>query len=166
MNSEQKQLFTKIKAFSLDKADANFTFSQRLAKENDWNIKYTNRVIEEYRKFVFLAVVAGHIVTPSEQVDRVWHLHLTYTHSYWDEFCPHILGKSLHHQPTNGGESEQTKYYDLYCQTLASYTKFFGNQPPEDIWSSPQNRFSKDLSYKRVNIEKNWIIPKPNLSLK
>ena len=32
--------------------------------------------IEEYRKFVFLALVAGHQITPSDQVDQVWHLHL------------------------------------------------------------------------------------------
>ncbi|MEO1005725.1 MAG: TIGR04222 domain-containing membrane protein, partial [Cyanobacteria bacterium J06638_38] len=64
-----KQLFARIEAFSLDKADADLTFSQRLATENNWNIEYANRVIEEYKKFVFLAVVTGHIVTPSEQVD-------------------------------------------------------------------------------------------------
>ncbi|MCX5952813.1 MAG: hypothetical protein NTZ40_04815 [Cyanobacteria bacterium] len=32
--------------------------------------------IEEYRKFVFLALVAGHQITPSDQVDQVGHLHL------------------------------------------------------------------------------------------
>lgn len=73
MNSEQEQLFARIKAFSLDKPNTDFTFSQRLAHENSWDLEYTNRVIEEYRKFVFLAVVAGHMVTPSEQVDQVWY---------------------------------------------------------------------------------------------
>ena len=81
MNQEQEELFTRIKKFSLDKLNTDFTFSQRLAKENSWNIEYTNRVIEEYQKFVFLAVVAGHMVAPSEQIDQVWHLHLTYTTS-------------------------------------------------------------------------------------
>jgi hypothetical protein len=94
VNVEQ-QLLTKIEAFSFDQLGTNFAFSQRLAKENGWDIEYTNRVIQEYRKFVFLAVVAGHMVTPSEQVDQVWHLHLTYTHSYWDEFCPNVLGQPL-----------------------------------------------------------------------
>ena len=165
MNSEQKQLFTKIQEFNLDKPDADFTFSQRLAKENGWNIEYTNRVIEEYRKFVFLAMTSGHVVTPSEQIDRVWHLHLTYTRSYWNEFCPHVLGKPLHHQPSEGGKSECIKYDDLYRQTQNSYTKFFGSEPPEEIWSSPENRFGKDLACKWVNTEENWIISKPNLAL-
>ncbi len=122
MNNEQQQLFARIKAFSLDKPGTNFTFSQRLAKENNWNIEYTDRVIEEYRKFIFLAVVAGHIVTPSEQIDQVWHLHLTYTHSYWHEFCSNVLGKPLHHQPTGGGQSELKKYDGLYRKTLDSYS--------------------------------------------
>ncbi len=160
MNSEQKRLFTKIQNFSFNKSDIDFTFSQRLARENNWDIEYTNRVIVEYQKFIFLAVVAGHIVTPSEAVDQVWHLHLTYTYSYWNEFCPNILGKPLHHQPTEGGNSEQEKYDDLYRQTLKSYQKFFDNLPPTDIWSSPDTRFSKDLAFKRINTEENWIIPK------
>ncbi|MGL4884690.1 MAG: DUF2207 domain-containing protein, partial [Waterburya sp.] len=164
MNSEQKQLFIKINNFSFNKENIDLSFSQRLARENDWDIEYTNRVIEEYRKFIFLAVVSGHIVTPSEAVDQVWHLHLTYTHSYWNEFCPNVLGKPLHHQPTEGGDSEQEKYDDLYSQTLKSYQKFFGNLPPQDIWSSPENRFGKDLSFKRINTEENWIIPKLNIS--
>ncbi len=165
MNNEQQQLFAKIKAFSLDKPGTNFTFSQRLAKENNWNIEYTDRVIEEYRKFTFLAVVAGHIVTPSEQIDQVWHLHLTYTYSYWNEFCSDVLGKPLHHQPTGGGQSELKKYDNLYRKTLDSYTKFFGNQAPEDIWSPANIRFGKDLSFKRINTQENWIIPKPDLAL-
>ena len=164
MNSEQQQLFAQIKAFSFDKPDTKYTFVRRLAHENNWSFEYAYRVIEEYRKFAFLAVVAEHIVTPSEQVDRVWHLHLTYTHSYWNEFCPQILGKPLHHQPSQGGSSEQIKYQNLYCQTLDSYTKFFGDPPPIDIWSSPDIRFGSDLSAKWVNTEKNWIIPKPDLS--
>ncbi|MEL6930426.1 MAG: TIGR04222 domain-containing membrane protein, partial [Cyanobacteria bacterium J06600_6] len=93
MNSEQKQVFTRIKAFSFDKPGTEFTFNQRLARENAWSIEYTHRVIEEYQKFIFLAVFAGHIVTPSEPIDRVWHLHLTYTRSYWNDFCPNTLGQ-------------------------------------------------------------------------
>jgi hypothetical protein len=165
MNLEQQQLWAKIKSYSFDKPDVNVTFSQRLAKENNWNIEYTNRVIEEYRKFTFLAIVAGHIVSPSEPIDKVWHLHLTYTHAYWDKFCPDVLGKPLHHQPSKGGHLELQKYDALYRQTLDSYHKFFGDLPPQDIWLSSENSFDRNLSFKRINFQENWIIPKPNLSL-
>lgn len=76
MNQEYIKLYQRIKDFQIDDRHAKFTFSQKLAKENRWSAEYTQRAIEEYKKFAFLAVVAGHPVTPSEQVDRVWHMHL------------------------------------------------------------------------------------------
>ena len=44
-------------------------------------------------------------------------------------------------------------------------TKFLGNQAPEDIWSPANIRFGKDLSFKRINTQANWIIHKPDLAL-
>lgn len=82
INSQQAELYQRIQAFPLDTADARLPFSQRLARDNGWTIEYTHRVIDEYKKFIFLAVVAEHPVTPSDQVDQVWHLHLLYTRSY------------------------------------------------------------------------------------
>ena len=75
------------------------------------------------------------------------------------------MGKLLHHQPTEGGNSEKAKYDDLYRKTLNSYTKFFGHQPPKDIWSSPDVCLSQDLYFKRVNTQENWIIAKPDIPL-
>jgi hypothetical protein len=43
-------------------------------RANGWSRPFALRAIEEYRKFVFLALVADHQVTPSDQVDQVWHL--------------------------------------------------------------------------------------------
>jgi hypothetical protein len=82
MNSQQLELWQRLLDFNFDKPNVILTFSKRLARDNGWTKKYTQVAIAEYLKFVFLAVVAGHPVTPSEQVDRVWHLHLTYTQSY------------------------------------------------------------------------------------
>jgi len=56
-------------------------FEARLARENGWCRAYTQRVIVEYKRFVYLAMTAGHVVTPSEEVDHAWHMHLTYTRS-------------------------------------------------------------------------------------
>ena len=100
MNVQQAELYQRIQAFSLDNPDSDLSFSKRLARDNGWSAEYTQRVIAEYKKFAFLAVVAGHPVTPSDQVDQAWHLHLIYTHSYWGEFCPNVLQTPLHHGPT------------------------------------------------------------------
>jgi hypothetical protein len=164
MNTQELAIYERIQNFSLDDIDVRFPFSQKLAKENNWTDEYTQRVIDEYKKFVFLAVVTDHTVTPSEQVDQVWHLHLIYTRSYWEEFCPNILQKPLHHSPTKGGQEQEYKYRNFYNQTLASYEHFFQQQPPSDIWSNSHIRFSKDTHNVRVNIQENWIIAKPDFS--
>ncbi|MBD2539928.1 hypothetical protein [Coleofasciculus sp. FACHB-SPT36] len=165
MKAQQAELYQSIQEFSLDDPGAAFPFSKRLARENGWTVQYTQRAINEYKKFIFLAVVAGHPVTPSDQVDRVWHLHLTYTHSYWNEFCDKVLKKPLHHHPTKGGSSEQDNFYRCYNETLNSYEKLFGQQPPSDIWSPPDTRFGKDIQCKQVNTHRYWLVPKPSFTL-
>ena len=157
---DKADLYQRIQDFPLDTIDAVYPLSRRLSWENRWTLHYAQQVIEEYKKFVFLAVVAGHPVTPSESIDQVWHLHLIYTRSYWDDFCPNVLGRSLHHGPTKGGQQENEKYLDWYGKTLDSYERFFGYPAPIDIWSSPDRRFGKDLQVKRVNVQQNWVIPK------
>ena len=92
---------------------------------------FAARAIEEYRKFCFLAVHAGHPVTPSDEVDQVWHLHLLYSRHYWDALCRDTLETPLHHGPTQGGVAEDRKFHDWYEATLASYRRYFG-EPPQD----------------------------------
>jgi uncharacterized protein (TIGR04222 family) len=160
MNSQNMDLHQRIQAFSLDQPGAQLSFSKRLARDNGWSLAYAQRVIEEYKKFTFLAVAAGHSVTPSDQVDQAWHLHLSYTRSYWQEFCLNVLQTSLHHDPTAGGSSEQSKFNDWYSRTLESYREFFGEIPPTDIWPNPKDRFDRDLHFVRVNTDQNWLVPK------
>ncbi|MGJ3245025.1 MAG: glycine-rich domain-containing protein [Elainellaceae cyanobacterium] len=160
MDFQQTDLYARIQTFSLDQLGAPLSFSKRLARDNGWSLAYAQRVIEEYKKFVFLAVAADHPVTPSDQVDQVWHLHLSYTRSYWEEFCPHVLQLPLHHDPTYGGDAESQKFGDWYSNTLESYKRFFGHAAPTDIWSAPEVRFGRDLRFVRVNTQLNWIVPK------
>lgn len=155
-----EEVYRQVKQFSLDDPDAILPFSKKLAKENGWTAQYTQRVIDEYKKFMVLAVVAAHPVTPSEQVDQVWHLHLTYTHSYWDKFCAETLQKSLHHCPTLGGIREYEKFYQWYSKTLISYEKFFNQPPPPDIWAPPAIRINQGKGFMRINTQAYWLIPK------
>lgn len=146
MDTLQAELYNRIDNFNLDMAGTQLTFSQRLARENQWTKRYALRVIEEYKKFTFLAMVAGHTVTPSKQVGAVWHLHLTYSQSYWQDFCPNILGRPLHHEPTQGGEIESQKIREWYGKTLASYRTWFDEKPPSDIWPDVDGKFRSRLT--------------------
>ncbi|HEY9749796.1 MAG TPA: TIGR04222 domain-containing membrane protein, partial [Allocoleopsis sp.] len=160
MNLQQAELYQRIQAFSLDNSHDSLSFSKRLARENDWTLEYTHRVIQEYKKLAFLAVVAGHPVSPSEQVDQAWHLHLTYTRSYWEEFCPKVLGIPLHHEPTRGGKAEQAKFDDWYNQTLKSYAEWFGESPPADIWPPAHLRFAQAAELIQADPQQYWVLPK------
>lgn len=165
MNTQQIALLQRIQEFQLDDSASNFSFSHRLARENGWTVQYAKSVIDEYKKFIFLAIVSGHPVTPSDQVDQVWHLHLAYSRSYWEEFCSKVLQQPLHHQPTRGLMEDRENFPKWYSKTLTSYTKLFQKQPPADIWPQPKTRFSRDEKFRRVNCKQHWIIPKPSLSL-
>src|SRR4030095_16273385 len=114
MNATHVELLRRLEQFQLDSPETALPFSARLARENQWTLAYTRRVIAEYKRFAFLAVAAGHPVSPSEDVDQAWHLHLTYSEGYWKHFCPEILGRPLHHQPTKGGCDEREKFSDWY----------------------------------------------------
>jgi hypothetical protein len=162
VTSEYSALWQRIRAFSLEQTDSELPFSRRAARENGWSTDYTRRVIEEYKRFAFLATVAGHPVTPSDPVDQAWHLHLTYSRSYWEDFCPNVLGKALHHEPTRGGRAERQRFTELYQQTLDSYERLLGHPPPSDIWPAPAIRFGGEEHFVRINQTCYWLIPKPN----
>jgi hypothetical protein len=66
----------------------------------------------------------------------------------------------LHHDPTRGGQAENQKFDNWYNKTLESYEQFFGQTPPVEIWSTPEDRFGRDLHFVRVNTQHNWVLPK------
>lgn len=161
MNQRQPDtLIERLEAFEIDEGSPPLSFAARLARENGWRLEFAQRVVREYKRFVILAMVAGHPVTPSEEVDQAWHLHLTYTRSYWDRMCGEILEQPLHHNPTAGGPSEQAKFYLWYAETLASYQRIFGEPPPEEIWPPPAQRFATAGAGRWIDPTRFWLVPR------
>lgn len=161
LSMQQRDLYQKLLDFPVDDPASQLPFSDRLAGENGWSMTYSLRVVEEYKRFVLLAMLADHIVCPSEQVDQAWHLHLTYTKSYWCDLCENTLGRPLHHGPTTGGPAEAIKFRELYERTKATYRHYFQQEPPPDIWPDAETRFGEDLNVRRVNTQHYWLVPKP-----
>jgi hypothetical protein len=156
--NEHKALWNKIREFPLNEPGAAITFSNKLQEQQEWTASYTERVIEEYRKFIFLCCVAPKGASPSKAVDEAWHLHLTYTKSYWVDLCKNTLGRDIHHHPSKGGAAEDHKHEDWYKETLDQYRQAFGNDPPQDIWPPPfeemdlpEPRFEQGLETNSVN---------------
>ncbi|MCI1189132.1 TIGR04222 domain-containing membrane protein [Hymenobacter sp. DH14] len=153
-------LWARLEAFDLDATGAALPFSQRLARDNGWSPAFARRVVREYKRFVYLAATCDHPVTPSDEVDQAWHLHLVYTRSYWDELCGQVLGFALHHGPTRGGAAEGRKFGDWYARTLQSYQDAFDTLPPADVWPPATQRFGDAPYFRRVNLRRHWLLPR------
>ncbi|MEQ1499364.1 MAG: hypothetical protein ABL914_11965 [Novosphingobium sp.] len=163
-NGPGHPVWQRLNAFTIGPDDAALGFAQRLARENGWNDAHTARVIAEYKRFCFLAVTGEGQCTPSDAVDQVWHLHLTYSRDYWDRFCPEILGCALHHGPTKGGTHERSRFFDQYADTLKRYEQAFG-PPPADIWPGAAQRLLDDPRARRVHPRDGMVIPRGRLAL-
>jgi len=157
------KLWQSIDNFQLDDKNSEFTFTQRLARDNRWSVEFSRRVISEYKKFIYLCCVGYGEITPSDAVDQAWHLHLTYTKSYWIDLCRDTLGKQIHHNPTAGGVQEKEKYSGCYDSILTVYEKEFSEKAPGDIWPTNEERFG-NIDYKRINLSEFWLVKKPNFN--
>lgn len=157
---DTRTLWERLRTLELDDPQSAYSFSDRLARENGWTKEHALRAIAEYKRFLLLLCVAGHPCTPSDAVDQVWHLHLLYTHAYWDELCGRVLRRELHHSPTRGGARESARFGGEYEATLASYRRVFGEEAPADLWPSAAERFRAE-AYVRVDRRAHWIWKKP-----
>ncbi|MEN9613640.1 MAG: hypothetical protein RLZZ628_4454 [Bacteroidota bacterium] len=158
MTESVSNLWQKIQAFRLDNPFAAVPFSQKLANEHQWSPSFTHRAIAEYKKFMLLCATCPEGASPSETVDKVWHLHLTYTTNYWTDFCQNTIGKNIDHHPSEGGATENTKHQDWYSSTLRNYVSYFDQPPPKDIWTYPtdfafENQLSRNALYQKVAVQ-------------
>lgn len=132
-------LWQRLCTFQLnDDPTATLQFSGKLLKEQKWTVEFAQRAIAEYKKFLYLCVVQPQGASPSAIVDEVWHLHLTFTVSYWQKLCGEVLQQQLHHYPNKGGASENLRHQTWYDDTLVAYVREFGELPPVDIWPLPK----------------------------
>lgn len=100
------------------------TLLNLVRSEAGWPAERTRQVVEEYRRFLFLAMRAGHSIAPPPDIARVWELHLAHAPNYWD-----VLGDFISERPvvaTSGSGAE----------TTASYRAIFGEDPPPEIWTT------------------------------
>jgi hypothetical protein len=147
-----------LDAMQIEPIGASLSFTDRLARENGWSRDFAARVFAEYRRFLYLAATSGTAVTPSDEVDQAWHLHLAYSRHYWDVLCSTILKRPLHHGPTAGGDAEDSRYQRQYADTKMLYQQTFGAAPPADIWPDAERRFG--AAFQRVEMGRHWLVPK------
>lgn len=143
-------LWKRIQDYSIDAKDAFFPLSKKLAKEENWSQEFTNKAIEEYKKFVYLCCISPIGASPSMVIDKVWHMHLIYTAEYWENFCSNVLKTKLHHHPSKGGDSENLKHRNWFSETLEMYEEVFEQEPPAEIWKTKCNIKKKESWWENI----------------
>jgi|GEM_PF-758521 len=129
-------------------------FASKIARKLSWDRGFALRAIEEYRKFVYLGIIADFHVTPPKIIDRVWHEHLLFSRAY-REFCRDVLQQDFDHHPELLPSDEQTGLFQAqYDATLELYRLEFNVRPPVIIWGTPKFQLgsvrpSDDLPRKR-----------------
>lgn len=96
----------------------------------------TERVDEFFDKFIvikrYLKDYNANICSPSEIIDKVWHIALLFTMKY-RLMCGDIF---IEHNPM----SDVSKNSSRYRKTIETYTKLFKKNPPDNIWDSLDHR--------------------------
>ena len=127
-------------------------FVENLMDEHLIDINTANRWVLEYRKYLVMSYLTNKIISPSEQVDQVWHFHQTYTQHYratWQA----LLEKEFKHIPSNGSKTDSDKYEGIYGDTLGFYEAIFLSDPPDDVWEPIALRFNhKNFNFKYINL--------------
>eukprot|EP00347_Sterkiella_histriomuscorum_P019733 403340498 len=127
--------------------------------------------IQEYKRFLLMCSLSHKMISPSEQVDHVWHHHQTYSTSKYRYDCLSVLGRFMKHLPAMGGQEDGDKFNNIYDETLDFYTALFGKKPNPQIWEPRELRFSHYFfEHSTVNIYNliyatllQNIIPKNNI---
>lgn len=141
-------------------------FAAKLRRQQGWSRAYCARAIEDYRRFCYLSVRSASPMSPSPDIDAVWHLHLTHTRDYWQRFCPEVLGLNLHHEPASPGVADRAALAAQYASTLSAYQQAFGVPPAEDLWPGFVEQDQQSRSQRTVDTRRFWLLPRPTVWLR
>jgi hypothetical protein len=126
-------LWLKLGAMNAQNMQAFAPMMKMMEHQMGANAEMAKRVIEEYQKFLYLALKAGHQVIPPGVINDLWTAHMEQARNYWEQ-----LGQAIGEKPATPGLDAKgfASMADAWTATLQSYEKFFGAKPPMDIWGS------------------------------
>ncbi len=117
-------LYGRISDFEMDAAVHYY------ARVHGLSISVSLGHYKEFLKYVSMAALYPGQVTPSDQLDEMWHAALIQTRAY-EQLCDRI-GKFVHHS------TEAEPQSGSYKNALEIYWTNFGELHP--IWTSPKTR--------------------------
>ena len=107
---------------------------------------FAGGLVQEAKRMLYLAIVSGDSVAPSDRVDLAWHEMILFT-KFYKEYAD-FIGGFIHHNPErtdiNHGEEtwkeiqktlgRERRGSDAYNKTKANYLKHFGTAPDPLYW--------------------------------
>jgi hypothetical protein len=140
-----------------------------------WEKSRALRATEQYRRWLWLnAVYGADHLSPSRDVDQVWHTHILDTRKYLEDCAAMFNGRFLHHNPYSGWESEaaESAHQSDYRRTAELYAKHFGDIPQDEASGQSENLCvsalgsgdSSDVGLCISSYDQNERIWRPNLA--
>lgn len=122
---------------------------QELSNLFDWNLRNVkNRMKKdnpsldedyllaleiEYKRYISLLIYYPNSRRPiSAAVDEMWHTHLLFTKDY-NRFSEAVIGKFIHHCPSEGREQVENMKPRYMVNTIAEYESVYG-KASSDFW--------------------------------
>jgi hypothetical protein len=143
----------KIRDF-IDSLDLSDIIS-KLVHQYNWQHKHAVIVVHMYKNFLFLNAKYGekYKLTPSEEIDEIWHLHILETKKYRKD-CYAIFGKYFDHNPMSFKGDIKANYTEMaqsFNKMLELYRKEFNNAELYQI----RGLFAKLLSFFKGVLKRN-----------
>ena len=110
------------------------------------------RWILEYIKFLSLSTLSRYELFPCDIVDKVWHIHMSYTLHY-KYSVSRLKGQVVEHSQECCHKKDDNDQRESYKSTISFYKSVYQRPPPEDIWKPEDEEFDDDKDpYVNINL--------------
>ncbi len=143
---KDRRLWHRLEGYSFHERPLTRSLVDRLEEETGHSTDVCYILVEEYRRFMYLVGSTGETLAPSPIVDVVWQMHANDTKAYFEDFCPRVIGRIIHHP------DDLPPFQDdpAYLRTLDYYAEEFG-RPQVQFWPDP------DIATVRMSSILFWI---------
>lgn len=115
----------------------------RIAKEHHRTLEEATMMVREAKRMLYLCIVSGESIAPSDIVDEAWHEMLMFTRFYKD--FGNFIGGFIHHDPTDPEMATAElpapapvetvpNETPTYTKMKKNYEKCFGEKPNQKYW--------------------------------
>ncbi len=132
-----RRLWHRLEGYSFHERPLTRSLVDRLEEETGHSTDVCYILVEEYRRYMYLVGSTGETLAPSPIVDVVWRLHVQDEKAYFEDFCPRVIGRTIHYTP-HDTETEHFLDDPAYLKTLDYYAQEFGRAQVQ-FWPDPDD---------------------------